>query len=175
MVAEPGGDAGALGARVEAVMVRGLRPEQAKALEMMVCGISVAETAREVGVDRTTIYLWLRKDPAFVAAYNEWRETLRASCQARLMAMAERAAGAVEQALERGDAKLGWAVLKEMKLASEPPAVPSQSTDPEVVRRHIEIMEVFQGKLPAMMQPGNAEGALKGLLEMVEGKVPKSE
>jgi hypothetical protein len=87
--------------------------------------------------------------------------------------MGERAAGVVEQALEAGDRKLAWQVMKEMKLMEGPMAVPSQSTDPEIVRRHMEMMEVFEGKLPAMARPGNAEGALKGLLEMAEGKVPK--
>jgi hypothetical protein len=39
----------------------------------------------------------------------------------------------------------------------------------------MEMMEVFEGKLPAMAQPGNAKEALKGLLEMAEGKMPKEE
>jgi hypothetical protein len=174
MVAEPNGDSGALDVRVEKRGVRELREEQQRALELLVSGTSVAEAAQLVGIDRGTIFRWLKHDAAFVAAYNEWRETLRASCQARLMAMAERAAGAVEQALEKGDAKLGWAVLKEMKLMDGPMAVPSRSTDPKVVKRHMEISETFEGTADRLKVEG-ASGALKTLLEMAEGKVPKEE
>jgi AcrR family transcriptional regulator len=152
----------------------GIREEQRRALELMVSGTSIAETARRVGVDRTTIYYWLKKDAAFVAAYNQWKEILTASCQARFFAMAERASATVEAAVE-SDPKLAWAVLKELKMMNQPPAVPSQSTDPEIVRRHMEMTEVFEGKLPAMGQPGNANAALKGLLEMAEGKMPNVE
>jgi hypothetical protein len=168
MVAELAGESGALGVRVGPVAARTLRAEQQRALEMLVAGTCVAETARTVGVDRTTIYHWLRKDAVFVAAYNEWRETLKASCQARLMAMAERAAGAVERALEAGDAKLGWAVLKEMKLMSGPPAVPSESTDPEVVRREMAIEERFRGKV-LVMEEEKSKGGVAGLLEVGKG------
>ena len=174
MVAGPDDQSRSLSVRREMGARASLRGDQARTLELLVTGKSVAETARSVGIDRTTIYYWLRNDPVFLAAYNEWREVLKASCQARLMAMAERAASAVEQQLERGDGKLGWAVLKEMKLVSEAPALPSQSTDPEVVRKDMEIQRTFEGTIGSM-RAGDAKGSLKTLLGMAEGKVPELE
>jgi hypothetical protein len=85
---------------------------QRAALELIFAGKSVAETAREAGVNRRTIHRWIKNDPVFAAAYNEWREEIEENCAARLAAMADKAAAAIEKALEAGDARSALQLLK---------------------------------------------------------------
>ena len=63
---------------------------------------------------RSTIYEWLRHDPVFQAAYNQWHEAMKESCRSRLKMMLDKATSAVEKALEAGDAKAAMALLKGM-------------------------------------------------------------
>ena len=91
-----------------------LPPEQQTALELLVGGKAVAETARQVGVSRSTVFRWLKNDPVFRAAYNQWQEEIQSSCQSRLMTMTDKAADALEKSLEGGDGRLALQLLKGM-------------------------------------------------------------
>jgi transposase-like protein len=113
-----------------------LGAEQQTALESLMSGKSVAETARTVGVTRMTLYRWLKNDPMFRAAYNEWRESLKESCRARLLAMTDKAADVVEKALQSGDAKWAMDLLKGMGLVA---VTPAESTDADVLKREAEL------------------------------------
>jgi hypothetical protein len=110
--------------------------EQQNALESLMGGKSVSETARVVGVSRSTVFRWLKDNLEFQAAYNEWRESLKESCRSRLLAMADKAADTVEKAVEGGDAKSALALLKGIGLVGD---VPVRSSDPEVLRREARI------------------------------------
>jgi transposase-like protein len=109
-----------------------LPEDRRQVLEMLLAGTTIAETARTAGITRATIYRWLREDPVFQAAYNLWHEELQESCRSRLLAMTEKAAAAVEKALEAGDARLGMKMLKELGLMAQPPKKP---THPALVAR----------------------------------------
>ncbi len=106
-------------------------PQQA-ALELLLTGKSIAESARSAGVSRTTVYQWLKSDPVFQAAYNEWHEEMRESSRSRLLMLTDKATIAVEKALESGDAKTGLQLLKAMGMLKDRPPGP---TDPEDVTR----------------------------------------
>jgi AcrR family transcriptional regulator len=118
-------------------VVRDMSPEllagpQQAALELLLTGKSIAETARSAGVSRTTVYQWLKSDPVFQAAYNEWHEEMRESSRSRLLMLTDKATNAVEKALESGDAKMGLQLLKSMGMLKDRPAGP---TDPDEVTR----------------------------------------
>jgi len=113
-----------------------LPPEQQTALELLVGGKAVAETARQVGVSRSTVFRWLKNDPVFRAAYNQWQEEIQSSCQSRLMTMTDKAADALEKSLEGGDGRLALQLLKGMGMIKERAVGP---TDAEEVRKRNEI------------------------------------
>jgi transposase-like protein len=91
-----------------------LAVEQQAALELLVTGKSITDTARAAGVARSTIYHWLRHDPVFQAAYNQWHDQLEEGCRSRLMTLTDKATDAIEKALENGDARAALQLLKGM-------------------------------------------------------------
>jgi hypothetical protein len=95
---------------------------QQAVLELMRMGKSVAETARTTGMSRSTIYRWLKTDPAFAAAYNQWQDELEQHSRSRLYGMMDLAADALEKALAAGDARMAMQLFKSMAIArpSEP-------------------------------------------------------
>src|SRR5579872_2546931 len=90
--------------------------EQRTALELLLLGKSMAETARESGVSRGTVYNWLKNDAGFQAAYNRWHDEMQESCRSRLLMMTDKAAGALEKALEAGNANAALQLLRGMGL-----------------------------------------------------------
>jgi transposase-like protein len=110
-------------------------PQQAT-LELLLMGKSIAETARTAGVSRMTIHRWLKHDPVFRATYNQWHEQLQESCRSRLQSMTDKAADALEKALEAGDARAALQLLKGMGMIKERTPGP---TDSEEIRNRNEI------------------------------------
>jgi hypothetical protein len=86
------------------------------ALEALLAGQTVTCSAMAAGVDRTTVHGWLKSDFTFRAAYNGGRQELLERMESRLMGLADKAAGVVETALDRGDEKAALAVLKGLGL-----------------------------------------------------------
>src|ERR1700683_5528484 len=106
------GDVNSLAVRSGSGKAGKLGSEQEAALAHLLSGKSLVESARFARISRQTLYRWMKEDPVFQAAYNQWQEEMRNSARARLMAMSEKAAKAVETALERGDAKTAMQLLK---------------------------------------------------------------
>jgi len=113
-----------------------LPEKQEAALDLLRMGITVAETARTTGVSRRTIYHWLRHDPVFGAAYNQWHDEMEKSAQSRLLMMTEKAMDALEKALEAGDARAALQLLKGMGMFRQRAVGP---TEAEEVRKRGEI------------------------------------
>jgi AcrR family transcriptional regulator len=124
------------------LVVTRLAPRQQAAMEMLLTGKSVADSARSAGVSRITLHRWLRKDAAFRAAYNQWRDELQESCRSRLEALTDKAADAIEKALETGDARTALQLLKSLGLIQQRPIGP---TDPEEIREYQAIEEKRRG------------------------------
>ena len=59
----------------------------------------MAETGRLVGMGRTTLFRWLKRDADFRAAFNRWHAE-ESNCHSRLMTMTDKAMDAVEKSLE---------------------------------------------------------------------------
>jgi DNA-binding CsgD family transcriptional regulator len=114
----------------------GLPANKREVLEMLVQGRSVTETAQSTGVGRRTVYNWLKDDPAFAALYNQWHEEMKETCRSRLLMLGGKAAGAIEKALEAGDAKTALQLLKGIGLLTPTPEKP---TDAEEVRKDAEL------------------------------------
>src|ERR1039458_7179954 len=74
---------------VDQAMVKDLKPEQARALALLLAGKSVSEIALEVGVHRVTVHKWMKRHAGFAAAYNQWHEQMRDTAQSRLMMRSE--------------------------------------------------------------------------------------
>ncbi|MGD0766763.1 MAG: helix-turn-helix domain-containing protein [Tepidisphaeraceae bacterium] len=131
----------------------GLAVEQQTALELLLLGKSVAETAKSTGVSRQTVHRWLKHDATFRAAYNEWHDQLKESSRSRLLMLTDKATDALEKALEAGDARAALQLLKGMGLIKDEPAGP---TDPQEVKKSME-MEEKRRKIALRRERGKLE------------------
>jgi hypothetical protein len=93
-----------------------LSPSQQAALGALAGGQTLSSAAEAAGVTRMTLWRWLRSDPVFAEAYQQWKLELRASAEAQLLRVGEQAVAALARAAEAGDAKIGLAILREMGL-----------------------------------------------------------
>jgi hypothetical protein len=116
-------------------------PQQEQAIEGLLSGQGITRAAREAGVDRTTVWRWLKDDPAFQAAYNRARLELQAAVQARLLGLTEHAVTCLEQAIKLGDARTALALLRGVGLLDGEPARVGPD-DPERVRRQLSSREM---------------------------------
>jgi DNA-binding phage protein len=91
-----------------------LSPAQQQALAALLAGRTVTAAATAAGVNRTTVYRWLRDPdrPGFRRALERGRRELRQAMEARLLALASKAADCLEGALTDGDGKAALALLK---------------------------------------------------------------
>jgi len=96
-----------------------LTTKQQAALELLVAGRSVAETAREVGVGRTTMFRWLKSDAHFQAAYNRWQHEVHSSCCSRLLALTDKAVDVIDMSLTTNDARIAMQLLRGMGMIKE--------------------------------------------------------
>jgi AcrR family transcriptional regulator len=108
-----------------------LSPAQARAIEMLASGHTVATAAEAVGVGRTTIYRWLKGDAAFVAAFNAWQQDMLDTARGRLLALTDTAVNAVSKSMEKGDAKTALALLKHLGALRRPTPGPTDPADVE--------------------------------------------
>jgi transposase len=112
--------------------------QQEQAIGLMVAGTSATDAAARVGVSRATLYRWQREAPQFIAAWNGWRRDVSQSARSRLLNLAEDAVKAVQGAIQQGDAKLAFQLLKHMNLFAQEP---QGSDDPEVIRRETKLAQ----------------------------------
>ena len=94
----------------------GLNPKQVVALESLLRGSTATEAARTAGVDRRTLFRWLRSDTEFQAAMNRGRREAREAAMLRLEWLAESAVTALEQALGGGDTRSAITLLRGLGL-----------------------------------------------------------
>jgi hypothetical protein len=138
--------------RTTVVALSRVSESQAAALRVLVAGRPMVEAATEAGVDRGTLYRWRTQDTHFMAALNAWRAETRAHARDRMLAMADKAIGAVAGGLDKGDARLGLRVLKDLEcnqIGQVEPVDPfelamANATPEEKDRKHTELTDVFR-------------------------------
>jgi AcrR family transcriptional regulator len=91
-----------------------LQGKQQAAIEGMMSGKSVPESAKAAGVNKSTVYRWVKSDPKFMAEYNIWHEELEQQARSRLLDILHKATAAIDAALEAGDSRLAMQLLKGM-------------------------------------------------------------
>src|SRR5205807_2282667 len=97
-----------------------LSPAQRTAIERLTSGSTLVDSALAAGVNRTTLYRWLKNDPAFLAAYNAWQQDALATARGRLLALTDSAVLAVGKAMGKGDGRLALRLLERMGIADRP-------------------------------------------------------
>ena len=83
----------------------GLSRYEQRALDRLLRGDSVSSVAEEIGVHRSTIYRYFKREP-FMRAYREGRRQATENAVARLQALTSEAIEAVERVLVCGDPAL---------------------------------------------------------------------
>ena len=83
-----------------------LSPRQHKAIELLLRGLSDAEAAAEIGVDRTTVYRWRTDDPEFLDTLETQRRILWQQSAQRLQTMYQPALDILEKQLTGPDPRL---------------------------------------------------------------------
>ena len=81
-------------------------------VELLIAGRGVTNVAKEVGIGRTTLWRWMRKDYDFQAELNRQRNALRETLADRLHSLTDQALSTVEHAVSDGNVRAALAVLK---------------------------------------------------------------
>jgi hypothetical protein len=98
-----------------------LEPRQLIALESILSGATATAAAKLAGVDRRTLWRWMRSDFEFQAALNRARRDMWESAEIRLGMLADSAIGVVEQAVAQGDLRTSVLVLRGLGLLDGEP------------------------------------------------------
>lgn len=110
--------------------------QKQRALQLLLEGKSASQVAEMIGVDRTTIYRWL-KEPSFIAERNRQANELRDAAQSRLHALVGKSIEVVERQLAAGNLKAALAVLKSTgMMALEKPD--TETDECRLVKREVE-------------------------------------
>jgi hypothetical protein len=75
-----------------------------RAITALVAGATMQAAADAAGVDRTTLWRWMREDAAFIAEYNQARADQRDAVQAELRSLATDALAVVRGMLQDDEA-----------------------------------------------------------------------
>jgi hypothetical protein len=115
-----------------------LTATQERALRELAAGQNISGAARLAGVDRRTVYRWMRADPNFASAYNAWKNEIVASGRARVLALTDLAIDTVKSAMLQGNARVAVQVAKATGAMQTPRPAP---TNPEHLRRRQEVRD----------------------------------
>ena len=114
-------------------------PKQ-QALHLLSQGYTKCETARQLGVNRTTVHRWL-EDPLFVAELHRLRNRLTDDCRERLLSLAPLALDVLESDLRSPNThplvrqKAAIEVLKRVGLEIQLPEARSSSVQAKAAAR----------------------------------------
>jgi hypothetical protein len=130
-----------------------LSPPQQMAIQLMTSGHTLVASATAAGVNRTTLYRWLKRDPAFVAAFNAWQKDVLDTARGRILALSGLAVTTVARAMSGGDADIAVKILKSIGALDRPQP---GSTDAKEVER-IQKLEELTARTKLKKAEGRAE------------------
>jgi hypothetical protein len=115
-----------------------LSEQQRTAVDLIVSGRNLQDTADAVGVQRWSVSQWVNHHPGFRAALNERRRELWADLVDGLRALAPKAVQVLAEALE-GEASVS-AAIHVLKICGFPgvAVVPTGAVDPRMVAAEME-------------------------------------
>jgi DNA-binding CsgD family transcriptional regulator len=118
-----------------------LSQQQQTAVDLLVSGKNLQETADSIGVQRPTVSQWLHHNAAFIAAVNQRRQELWADLVDGLRALAPKALAVLARELD-GEAPLPAAIhiLRAVGLYGGI-AAPSGETDPQAIALAMKLKE----------------------------------
>jgi len=131
---------------------------QRAAVEQIILGATMTETAAHVGVDRATLYRWRTSDRAFMQALEAWRNEQCRSSFDRLTGLAATATSVVASAVEGGDARLAMRLLERLGIAA-PPKAPDNA----------DVVEIKIGWSVVLMHHGKDAPAVEAVLRTACG------
>jgi hypothetical protein len=80
-----------------------LMPQQKTAAALIASGVAVAEVARQVGVDRTGVWRWMR-NPNFLIVVGHYRKETWDALKAKMLSLADQATSYLAEVLADEDA-----------------------------------------------------------------------
>lgn len=110
-----------------------LTSKQERAIDALLQGETLSQTAQTVGVDRSTIHRWSAQ-PEFAASLNRRRLAMRDASMSRLQRLQELSIETMEGAIKQGNEQAALAVLRGTGLLNGQPAEIGP-THPDGVRR----------------------------------------
>ena len=117
----------------QARRVEPLTEQQAQAAALVAEGIALDDVAATIGEHTATVSEWREDNPAFIAEVNRRRQEAWRQAQDRLRALVPKALDALAEAVEAGDLKASFEVLKAVGIYGKVPA-PGGETDPELLQ-----------------------------------------
>jgi transposase-like protein len=141
-------------------MSMALSPPQRLAIQMLTSGRTLVAAATAAGVNRTTLYRWLKGDPAFQAAYNAWQKDMRDTARGRILALSDLAINTVARAMTQGDTRAALRILQATgALNIDEPG----STDPTELRR---LQELERTRTNSALRKAEARAAMEAELPL---------
>ena len=117
-----------------------LTVEQLNANDLLIQGKSDQDTADLIGKDRVTIWRWKTRVPFFMATLECRRQEQFGQASQRLRNLLEKALDNVALAVEEGNLKASFEVIRATGLAALP--APSAETNVEVIAQRM-MLEIF--------------------------------
>ena len=129
---------------------------QERAIQLLLAGTSVTDTAKAVGVDPRTLCRW-RKNPHFQAEFNRQRLNIHESAQLRLHAMTHQAIDVMAKALSDGNLRAAIELLKIVGVGNVTASLDAETDPEQIVRRQAEKMAVaaYTAEPFVRVLPGN--------------------
>jgi hypothetical protein len=112
-----------------------LSAAQASVIGALAAGRKVSDAAEQAGVDRTTVYVWMKNDADFVAELNRARWEYREQLRAGLETLATEAVGTLSNVLKAHSAELrARTAVAALRITRNLATQPCGPTDPDEIR-----------------------------------------
>ena len=112
-----------------------------RAIQLLLSGTSVTQTAKEVGVDDRTLRRW-RVNPHFQAEFNRQRFQMYESAQLRLQGMTQKAIDVLAKALNDGNLRAAIELLKIVGVGNITASLDAETDPEQIVRRQAALRQI---------------------------------